>query len=129
MRVLVTGTFGLHWHSFDAYAGSGRTRSCGLGQRSIFTLYVSGRRPNQRCDDHPKRCTGHAVEDLVGFDGVLHLAALSNDPLGNLKPGLTDEINHLRKCANGKSRQDGRRSSFRVRLLLQQLRSSRRSNG
>ena len=34
------------------------------------------------------------VEDLVGFDGVLHLAALSNDPLGNLKPGLTDEINH-----------------------------------
>ena len=28
------------------------------------------------------------VEDLVGFDGVLHLAALSNDPLGNLKPGL-----------------------------------------
>ena len=34
------------------------------------------------------------VEDFVGFDGVLHLAALSNDPLGNLKPGLTDEINH-----------------------------------
>ena len=33
-------------------------------------------------------------EDLAGFDGVLHLAALSNDPLGNLKPGLTDEINH-----------------------------------
>ena len=35
-----------------------------------------------------------ALEDLAGFDGVLHLAALSNDPLGNLKPGLTDEINH-----------------------------------
>ena len=34
------------------------------------------------------------AEDLAGFDGVLHLAALSNDPLGNLKPGLTDEINH-----------------------------------
>lgn len=34
------------------------------------------------------------VEDFIGFDGVLHLAALSNDPLGNLKPGLTDEINH-----------------------------------
>src|SRR5215510_15284865 len=32
--------------------------------------------------------------DLVGFDAVLHLAALSNDPLGNLKPSLTDEINH-----------------------------------
>ena len=32
--------------------------------------------------------------DLAGFDAVLHLAALSNDPLGNLKPNLTDEINH-----------------------------------
>ena len=34
------------------------------------------------------------IGDLVGFDAVLHLAALSNDPLGNLKPGLTDDINH-----------------------------------
>jgi nucleoside-diphosphate-sugar epimerase len=34
------------------------------------------------------------IEDLVGFDGVLHLAALSNDPLGDLQPSLTDEINH-----------------------------------
>jgi nucleoside-diphosphate-sugar epimerase len=34
------------------------------------------------------------LRDLVGFDAMLHLAALSNDPLGNLKPGLTDDINH-----------------------------------
>jgi nucleoside-diphosphate-sugar epimerase len=34
------------------------------------------------------------TEDLIGVDAVLHLAALSNDPLGNMKPGLTDEINH-----------------------------------
>jgi len=34
-------------------------------------------------------------EDLEGFDAVVHLAALSNDPLGQLKPGLTDAINHL----------------------------------
>jgi nucleoside-diphosphate-sugar epimerase len=33
-------------------------------------------------------------EDLAGLDAVLHLAALSNDPLGNLRPGLTDDINH-----------------------------------
>lgn len=32
--------------------------------------------------------------DLASFDAVLHLAALSNDPLGNLRPNLTDEINH-----------------------------------
>ena len=35
-----------------------------------------------------------AADDLDGFDGILHLAALSNDPLGNLKPSLTDDINH-----------------------------------
>jgi nucleoside-diphosphate-sugar epimerase len=33
-------------------------------------------------------------DDLEGFDAVLHLAGLSNDPLGNLDPGLTFEINH-----------------------------------
>lgn len=32
--------------------------------------------------------------DLDGFDAVIHLAALSNDPLGQLRPGLTQEINH-----------------------------------
>jgi nucleoside-diphosphate-sugar epimerase len=32
--------------------------------------------------------------DLQGFDAVVHLAALSNDPLGNLDPDLTYSINH-----------------------------------
>jgi nucleoside-diphosphate-sugar epimerase len=34
------------------------------------------------------------VSDLDGFDAVIHLAALSNDPLGNLNSDLTSEINH-----------------------------------
>jgi nucleoside-diphosphate-sugar epimerase len=32
-------------------------------------------------------------EDLRGVDAVIHLAALSNDPLGNLDPELTFDIN------------------------------------
>jgi nucleoside-diphosphate-sugar epimerase len=32
--------------------------------------------------------------DLEGFDAVIHLAGLSNDPLGNLNPNLTYDINH-----------------------------------
>jgi nucleoside-diphosphate-sugar epimerase len=32
--------------------------------------------------------------DLEGFEAVVHLAALSNDPLGNLDPDLTFSINH-----------------------------------
>jgi nucleoside-diphosphate-sugar epimerase len=35
------------------------------------------------------------VSDLEGFDAVIHLAGLSNDPLGDFDPSLTDEINHV----------------------------------
>ena len=31
---------------------------------------------------------------LEGFDAIIHLAALSNDPLGNLNPEITYDINH-----------------------------------
>jgi nucleoside-diphosphate-sugar epimerase len=31
--------------------------------------------------------------DLEGVDVVIHLAGLSNDPLGELQPGLTEEVN------------------------------------
>src|SRR3954462_4295458 len=32
--------------------------------------------------------------DLEGFDAIVHLAALSNDPLGDLRAATTYEINH-----------------------------------
>ena len=34
------------------------------------------------------------ARDLEGFDAVIHLAAISNDPLGNLNPDCTYSINH-----------------------------------
>jgi nucleoside-diphosphate-sugar epimerase len=34
------------------------------------------------------------ASDLEGFDAVIHLAALSNDPLGDLNPLITYQINH-----------------------------------
>jgi nucleoside-diphosphate-sugar epimerase len=34
-------------------------------------------------------------EHVDGFDAVVHLAALSNDPLGDLQPETTHSINHL----------------------------------
>ena len=33
------------------------------------------------------------VSDLEGFDAIIHLAGLSNDPLGDYKPSLTEDIN------------------------------------
>jgi nucleoside-diphosphate-sugar epimerase len=34
------------------------------------------------------------VDQLDGIDAIVHLAALSNDPLGDIDPDLTYEINH-----------------------------------
>jgi len=34
------------------------------------------------------------VAQLAGFDAVVHMAALSNDPLGSLAPEITYDINH-----------------------------------
>ena len=31
--------------------------------------------------------------DVQGFDAIIHLAGLSNDPLGDYRPELTEEIN------------------------------------
>jgi len=42
----------------------------------------------------PKDIRDLTKADLEGFDGVVHLAALSNDPLGDLDPNLTYDINH-----------------------------------
>jgi len=34
------------------------------------------------------------VNDLKGIDGIIHLAGLSNDPVGELAPSLTEDINY-----------------------------------
>jgi nucleoside-diphosphate-sugar epimerase len=34
------------------------------------------------------------MEDLDGVDGIIHLAGLSNDPLGEFSPKLTEDINY-----------------------------------
>lgn len=43
------------------------------------------------------------AHDLQGFDAVIHLAALSNDPLGNLNEDLTYAINHHASVAMAKA--------------------------
>jgi nucleoside-diphosphate-sugar epimerase len=45
---------------------------------------------SMRCDVRDVRAS-----DLAGFDAIMHLAALSNDPLGDVNPQCTYDINHL----------------------------------
>jgi nucleoside-diphosphate-sugar epimerase len=44
--------------------------------------------------------------DLEGFDAVVHLSELSNDPIGENDPGLTMEINHEGSVALAKKARD-----------------------
>lgn len=37
--------------------------------------------------------------NLKGFDAVVHLAAISNDPVGNLDPSITYDVNHKASVA------------------------------
>lgn len=50
--------------------------------------------------------------DLAGFDAVVHLAALSNDPLGSLVPELTYDINHHASSRLGRLARDAGVSRF-----------------
>jgi nucleoside-diphosphate-sugar epimerase len=43
------------------------------------------------------------VSDLEGFDAVMHLAALSNDPVGDLNPDCTYAVNHRASVALAKA--------------------------
>ncbi len=43
-----------------------------------------------------------SCEDLAGFEAVVHLAELSNDPLGELNPRITRAINHEGSVALGR---------------------------
>jgi nucleoside-diphosphate-sugar epimerase len=94
MRVLVTGHFGYIGTVLTPMLVKAGHKVTGLDS-DLYSrcTYAAG---GEICEVATIRKDVRDVEaaDLAGFDAVLHLAALSNDPLGNLKPGLTDEINH-----------------------------------
>jgi nucleoside-diphosphate-sugar epimerase len=50
--------------------------------------------PNPEIPELRKDLRELSKSDFEGFDAVVHLGALSNDPLGNLDPKLTYDINH-----------------------------------
>lgn len=51
-------------------------------------------KPAARIPEIRKDLRDLALKDLASFDAVFHLAALSNDPLGDLDADLTYHINH-----------------------------------
>src|SRR3954462_11895853 len=91
MRVLITGHYG--------YIGSVMTplvRAAGHDVVGLDTFLFEGATfggNGAQIDSLRMDLRDVKLEDLRGFDAVLHLAALSNDPLGNVNPELTYDIN------------------------------------
>jgi nucleoside-diphosphate-sugar epimerase len=92
MRVLVTGHHG--------YIGAVLVRMLATSAHEIVGLdsdfFVNNRFVGEIAEVPGlyKDLRDIQERDLMGFDAILHLAALSNDPLGDLSPQLTYEINH-----------------------------------
>jgi len=92
MKVLVTGNLGYIGTVLVPLLQEQGHEVTGLdaGYYKDCLLYTGFSEPTRQIT---KDVRDVSAEDLAGMDAVIHLAALSNDPLGELSPGLTEEIN------------------------------------
>ncbi len=96
MKVLVTGTEGYIGARLAPYLSSSGHEVTGLdtGFYRDGCLYIDslGQAVGPRTVYKDLRAV--TAEDFAGFDAVVHLAELSNDPLGQNRPEITFKINH-----------------------------------
>jgi nucleoside-diphosphate-sugar epimerase len=93
MRILITGHSGYIGSVMTPMLQSAGHELLGLDS-DLFKGSNFGAPPTQ-LPEIAKDVRDIEVSDLEGVEAVVHLAGLSNDPLGYLNPGLTEEINHL----------------------------------
>jgi nucleoside-diphosphate-sugar epimerase len=91
MKVLVTGHDGYIGTVLTPLLAQAGHEPAGLDM-SLFSNHAFGDVPDVPAREADIRDV--SAEDLDGFDAVMHLAALSNDPLGNLAPHVTHAVNH-----------------------------------
>ena len=95
MKVLLTG--------YNGYVGTIMTPMLLAAGHDVIGLDTNLYRGStfgeeNRTEDVPavnKDIRDVTLSDLQGFEAIIHLAGLSNDPLGDLNPELTYQINHL----------------------------------
>lgn len=91
MRVLVSG--------HDGYIGSvlvpilGEAGHDVVGLDAFFYRGCDFGPVDSRANERAGDIRDVSARELEGIDAVVHLAALSNDPLGDLNPSLTHEVN------------------------------------
>jgi len=94
MKILVTGTDGYIGSILGPYLIANGHQVTGLDTG----YYRSGWLYNDKDKTYPscinKDLRHIELDDLKGFDAVVHMAELSNDPLGQVNPEITYKINH-----------------------------------
>lgn len=102
MRILLTGHLGYIGAVMAPFLAQAGHEVTGL-DTGYFVDSVMGPEPDP-IPELRKDLRDVTPQDMEGFDAVMHLAALSNDPVGDLEPEQTYDINHraslhLARCA------------------------------
>jgi nucleoside-diphosphate-sugar epimerase len=92
MRILITGHKGYIGTVMAPLIADAGHEVVGLDS-DLFEQCTFGEAPRE-FPSIRKDLRDVGLSDLEGFEAVIHLAGLSNDPLGNLNPNLTYDINH-----------------------------------
>jgi nucleoside-diphosphate-sugar epimerase len=92
MRVLITGHVGYIGTVLTPFIAAAGHDVVGL-DTDLFEHCTFGEAP-EKFPTIRKDLRDVVPADLEGFDAIIHLAGLSNDPLGNLNPDLTYDINY-----------------------------------
>jgi nucleoside-diphosphate-sugar epimerase len=93
MRVLVTGHKGYIGTVMVPMLLEAGHEVVGL-DTDLFEACTFGKNGIREISEMRKDIRDVEAGDLKGFEAVIHLAGLCNDPLGDLNPELTYEINH-----------------------------------
>ena len=94
MKYLITGSQGYIGSRLVQYLSDREIEVCGLDSGLYSDVWLEREtKETQRTVKEDIRLISES--NFAGIDVVIHLAALSNDPLGELNPELTWAINHV----------------------------------